>query len=380
MASKKGAVRKRHSREEEGRPSQEEEEDEGRREGSGSDEDEMCPRFHSHRVVLRSQLLALNVATCDLPTLLVAAGVHPYQQHAQSFLSEEANKGVRDKYWELMTVVHQHKDEDKNMDTHSLQLLVLEANEAFVNVKRPREAAIDAQLLKTCGNMAKLNIETSQSGLAVFKPRDFAEKLISFAATEEEDDDETDPDGEFNLISKIGRKALHLYRSTPGIEPFFSAVDWERPQIKRKIRQKKKDSEEPARREATQVTALVDHQGEEEAEAVSWICKALKDCYAEADNTPLPFFNFVVDPASFTRTAENLFHVSLLVREQFADIIEEDGLPVIRPSQTTGVGVLGEDKQCILSMDLDEWQELIKVFKITRAMIPPMRTTSRKRR
>ncbi|KAG0709110.1 hypothetical protein GWK47_023925 [Chionoecetes opilio] len=41
-----------------------------------------CPRFHSHRVVLRSQLLTLNVATCDLPTLLAAAGVHPSRQHA----------------------------------------------------------------------------------------------------------------------------------------------------------------------------------------------------------------------------------------------------------------------------------------------------------
>ncbi|KAG0698035.1 RNA-binding protein 7 [Chionoecetes opilio] len=43
-----------------------------------------CPRFHSHRVVhvvLRSQLLTLNVVTCDLPTLLAVAGVHPSQQH-----------------------------------------------------------------------------------------------------------------------------------------------------------------------------------------------------------------------------------------------------------------------------------------------------------
>ncbi|KAG0723761.1 Ribonuclease Z, mitochondrial [Chionoecetes opilio] len=41
-----------------------------------------CPRFHSHRVVLHSQLLALNVNTFDLPTLLAAAGVPPSRQHA----------------------------------------------------------------------------------------------------------------------------------------------------------------------------------------------------------------------------------------------------------------------------------------------------------
>ncbi|KAG0715742.1 Cyclin-dependent kinase 8 [Chionoecetes opilio] len=41
-----------------------------------------CLRFHSHHVVLHSQLLTLNVATCDLPTLLAGAGVHPSRQHA----------------------------------------------------------------------------------------------------------------------------------------------------------------------------------------------------------------------------------------------------------------------------------------------------------
>ncbi|KAG0714129.1 hypothetical protein GWK47_014715 [Chionoecetes opilio] len=41
-----------------------------------------CSHFHSHCVVLRSQLLTLNVTTCDLPTLLAAAGVHPSRQHA----------------------------------------------------------------------------------------------------------------------------------------------------------------------------------------------------------------------------------------------------------------------------------------------------------
>ncbi|KAG0725729.1 hypothetical protein GWK47_038054 [Chionoecetes opilio] len=41
-----------------------------------------CPRFHSHRGVLRSQVLTLNVVTCDMPTLLSAAGVHPSRQHA----------------------------------------------------------------------------------------------------------------------------------------------------------------------------------------------------------------------------------------------------------------------------------------------------------
>ena len=43
-----------------------------------------CPRFNSHRVLLRTQLQALSVPTFDLPTLLVAEGVHP--QHRPTVL------------------------------------------------------------------------------------------------------------------------------------------------------------------------------------------------------------------------------------------------------------------------------------------------------
>ncbi|MPC76413.1 hypothetical protein E2C01_070823 [Portunus trituberculatus] len=39
-----------------------------------------CPRFYSHRTVLRTQLLTLGMNTFDMPTLLGATGVHPSRQ------------------------------------------------------------------------------------------------------------------------------------------------------------------------------------------------------------------------------------------------------------------------------------------------------------
>ncbi|XP_045103157.1 EP300-interacting inhibitor of differentiation 3-like [Portunus trituberculatus] len=299
------------------------------------------------------------------------------EEKMRSYLSEEANKVVREKYQDLMTEVHQYVDEDKNMDTHNLQMLVLKANEAFEAVKRPREAAIDSQLLKVCGNMAKVNIEAAQSSLAVFNAREFAEKLRNFA--EAGGDNDLESDKEPCLLSRIYDKTSHLFNSASGIQPFFSAIEWKRPETQRKARQKK-NSDDIARHGAQKVEVLKEREGEEEAEAVSWVYKTLKQWYANAENVPLPFFNFVVDPTSFSRTVENLFHVSLLVGELHAEIKEDqDGLPVILPSQNTGTGqgTRGEDKQCILSIDIEEWQQLIKAFQITEPMIKP-RTTKRK--
>lgn len=304
------------------------------------------------------------------------------EERMRSYLSEEANKAVREKYQDLMTVIHQHADEQTNMDTHNLQLLVLRANEAFDAVKRPREAAIDAQLLKVCGSMARFNIETTQSSLAIFKPKDFAEKLSTFA---QENEDNSESEEEPCLLSRLYKKTSHLFSSVSGVQPFFSAIEWRRPEMQRKARQKK-NAEENVRHEAQKVAALKDHEGEEEAEAVSWIYKVLKQCYVNAGNMPLPYCKFVVDPTSFSRSVENHFHASLLVREQYAEIIEdEDGLPSILPIQSTGhgpgsQGTQGDEKQCILSSNVKEWRALIETFQITEAMIPPKRPPTKKRK
>ncbi|KAG0715429.1 hypothetical protein GWK47_011944 [Chionoecetes opilio] len=55
-----------------------------------------CPRFHSHRQLLRGQLIALNV-TFDLPTLLAATAVHPSRRPAVirltcAFLRKKTNQ------------------------------------------------------------------------------------------------------------------------------------------------------------------------------------------------------------------------------------------------------------------------------------------------
>ncbi|KAG0730096.1 28S ribosomal protein S33, mitochondrial [Chionoecetes opilio] len=51
-----------------------------------------CPRFHYHRQLLRGQLIALNVTTFDLTTLLAAAAVHPSRRPAVIRLTFMASK------------------------------------------------------------------------------------------------------------------------------------------------------------------------------------------------------------------------------------------------------------------------------------------------
>ncbi|XP_050686407.1 EP300-interacting inhibitor of differentiation 3-like [Eriocheir sinensis] len=294
----------------------------------------------------------------------------------ESLLSDEANRAVRDRYWDLMNVVQHHKEQETNIDSQDIQMLLLKANEVFEDVKRPREAAIDAQLLKACGSLARVHIESSQSSLPVFRARDFGEKLIAFLVQEE--GEENEPEEHPNLLARLGKNTLHLSRGVMGVEPFFSAMEWDRPTPQHRAR-KRNEVNVVGEQQKVKVS-----KGEEdkEVEAVTWKHKILKQCYVVNGKQPICFYSFIVDPNSFTRTIENLFHLSLLIRELYVEVLEDkDGLPVIQPTQKhTAEQGEDHDKQCILSLDIQEWKEIINTFHITSAMIPPMKTASKKRK
>ncbi|NXY51284.1 NSE4A protein, partial [Ceuthmochares aereus] len=49
--------------------------------------------------------------------------------------------------------------------------------------------------------------------------------------------------------------------------------------------------------------------------------------YAEA---PISFFDLVIDPNSFARSMENIFHVSFIIRDGLARLkLDDDKLPII---------------------------------------------------
>ncbi|NXX70766.1 EID3 inhibitor, partial [Spizella passerina] len=83
--------------------------------------------------------------------------------------------------------------------------------------------------------------------------------------------------------------------------------------------------------------------------------------FASPANTPISFFDFVIDPNSFARTVENMFHVSFLARDGLAQIkLDEDEMPIIEPVKLSQGGE--EDSraaarnQVVISLDQKEWK------------------------
>ena len=93
---------------------------------------------------------------------------------------------------------------------------------------------------------------------------------------------------------------------------------------------------------------------------------------------PLCLYEFMINPDSFSRTIENIFYISFLVKDGYAKIyLDGDKLPVIEPiekefrsNDKSNQKKTTDNIQSMISMSKPEWRELIEVFGIENALIP----------
>ncbi|XP_059044904.1 non-structural maintenance of chromosomes element 4 homolog A [Achroia grisella] len=110
---------------------------------------------------------------------------------------------------------------------------------------------------------------------------------------------------------------------------------------------------------------------EEGSEMVSRVNRFILKSYREGGQKPLSYFHVVLDPGSFSRTVENIYHVSFLIRDGKVSVQldEKYGLPFMCPVPQDEQEGAGDENQFIVSVDIPRWQELIKEFRIKKPMM-----------
>ncbi|XP_069546256.1 non-structural maintenance of chromosomes element 4 homolog A [Brachyistius frenatus] len=293
---------------------------------------------------------------------------------------------IRSKYRDLISSVQQNRDDILNPSNNKLTEVLEEANKLFKDVRQAREAALDAQLLVVATDLGKEKASQMFSEGTAFDPTVFAEHLLSFMGLNrlEDEEDEQQNGGAVDgylphdAWDRMARGVECCFRTAPSFHYMMGSFHAEPPPPKQRIeRQRKAPSKEGKRIMPTQLKKMEESHQEATEKEVERILGYLKRYHQDDPTSPILYYEFVIDPSSFSRTVENIFHTSFLIRDGLARMyLDDTKLPCIALVEDERVEAEDSSsrKQCIVSISPKIWKVLIDAFDITHPMIHPPNT------
>ncbi|NWR93263.1 NSE4A protein, partial [Furnarius figulus] len=258
----------------------------------------------------------------------------------------------------------ENREEMLSSKSNRLTEALEEANKLFDGVCRAREAVLDAQFLVLASNLGKEKANELHSEMTAFDSATFAEDLLTTMGINRTEIEEngSEPGGFLpsDAWDKVGEEALKHFRRAPTFHYMLGSFKSDPPVARQRIERQKKASRGEAKR-AMPAQLKKMEESHEEATEIERILGILQTLFENDPDTPISFFDFVIDPNSFARTVENMFHVSFLIRDGLAEIkLDDDGLPVIEPTKSRkGVEYnqeSGARNQVVMSLTQQEWK------------------------
>ncbi|KAM6306232.1 non-structural maintenance of chromosomes element 4 homolog A [Aegotheles albertisi] len=315
-----------------------------------------------------------------------AAGDRPGRPgSAEDAGDERSRRLIRNQYRELIYSVQQNREDMLNSKSNRLTEALEEANKLFSGVSCAREAVLDAQFLVLASNLGKEKANELHSEMTAFDSLGFADDLLTFMGINRTEVEENDSDAESisggylpdNAWHKLGEETEKYFRRAPSFHYMLGSFNSDPPVPRQRIeRQRKAAGGEEKRAMPDQLKKMEESHQEATEKEVERILGLLQTHFKNDPDTPISFFDLVIDPNSFARTVENIFHVSFIIRDGFARLkLDEDKLPVIEPSKD------GEEKvdhhstaarnQVVISLNHQDWKEIVERYEITEPMISP---------
>ncbi|XP_036769923.2 LOW QUALITY PROTEIN: non-structural maintenance of chromosomes element 4 homolog A-like [Manis pentadactyla] len=257
-----------------------------------------------------------------------------------------------------------------------------EANTLFNGVSRAREAVLDAHFLVLALDLGKGKAKQLRSDLNSFDMLRYVETLLTHMGVnpleaEELIRDEDSSDFEFIVYDswKIsGKTAENTFNKTHTFHFLLGSIQGGFPVPKpRTYRPRKNPKAEVKQAMPDQLQKMEASHQEATEKEVERILGLLQTYFREDPDTPMSYFDFVVDPHSFPRTVENIFHVSFIIRDGFARIrLDQDQLPIIEPINDESEGIDQNTQirnQGIIALSYRDWEEIVKTFEISEPVI-----------
>ncbi|XP_021030746.1 EP300-interacting inhibitor of differentiation 3 [Mus caroli] len=297
-------------------------------------------------------------------------------------VDREKCRKIRRQYRQLIYTVQQNREDIVNTASDSLSEALEEANVLFDGVSRTREAALDAQFLVLASDLGKEKAKQLNTDMNFFNPIAFCDLLLVFVGfnwVEEECKEFGDCDDSIVLSFWVllHEEATSWMLRAETFHFIFGSFKAERSARKPRLGYHKRACKmEGSGDMPTKLKRLDVHANQETTEKeVERILGLLQTYFQKYPDTPVSYFEFVIDPNSFSRTVENIFYVSFIIRDGFARIrLDQDRLPILEPTNVSQVDEESDSylycrKQGVISLSLQDWKNIVSTFEISEAMI-----------
>ncbi|XP_010988345.1 EP300-interacting inhibitor of differentiation 3 [Camelus dromedarius] len=295
---------------------------------------------------------------------------------------EEKCRSIRKQYRELIYNVQQNRDDIVNTASDSLTEALEEANVLFDAVSRTREAALDAQFLVLASDLGKEKAKQLNSDMSFFNQVAFCDFLFIFVGLNWMEGDgrelsDYDDNIALSFWETVQKEATSWMLQAEKFHFIFGSFKSEPSARKPRLEHRKKVHRMEENGDMPTKLRKLDLNSNQEAteKEVERILGLLQTYFRKYPDTPVSYFEFVIDPNSFSRTVENIFYVSFIIRDGFARIrLDQDRLPILEPININQVGE-GNDpsshcrKQGVISLSLQDWKNIVATFEISEAMI-----------
>lgn len=235
----------------------------------------------------------------------------------------------------------------------------------------------DSNLMKLQTRLARQRAKCYKPDSLVFNPPDFSTKLAHLYCQSTNSKRRNSTIGRIDemLWMKMGDFAKKILYTVPSFNYIHGTFDPDPVEV---VKKKRKMKEKDKIGDATKPLSMSLNESKENQDITmkeaERILTVLVNLCRKSEENLVCFFEFVTDPTSFSRTVENIFLVSLLVKEGCVRIIKDSkGLPYLarindkERKERNPASV----KQCIISIGKEEWQEIVRTFRFKKPLIPP---------
>lgn len=296
---------------------------------------------------------------------------------------EEKCRSIRKQYRQLIYNVQQNREDIVNTASDSLSEALEEANVLFDEVSRTREAALDAQFLVLASDLGKEKAKQLNCDMRFFNQVAFCDFLCIFVGLNLMEDNGRnalsgcDDNIALSFWETIQKEATSWILQAGTFHFIFGSFKSESAARKPRREHQKKSHKMEDNRDMPIKLRKLDLSNNQEAteKEVERILGLLQTYFRKYPDTPVSYFEFVIDPNSFSRTVENIFYVSFIIRDGFARIrLDQDRLPILEPININQMSE-GNDpssygrKQGVISLSLQDWRNIVATFEISEAMI-----------